>query len=218
MGMKVISMNEMTLETKKENQLENCKKELEEHTHNYAQRKRQTCFSRLPSVIVKQVLYFVCTVYFSKLYLMVPSILIGSVALQFFFSLLQLPIPIWLSSLPPGHKMRPGAYYIMEDVVAVEGGGRSAFRKALKARYEASPIFRRLLYEMTLYWAIGGLIFVGVSAALTFTTSLNIAFGVTLGWIPVWAVLWSIVARFWIGHRLKQEKASFRMENDITSF
>jgi hypothetical protein len=147
---------------------------------------------------------------------MTPSILVGNVTLQFFFSLLQLPMPIWISSLPPGHKMRSGAYYIMEDAVAVEGGGRSAFRRALNVRYKASPIFRRLVYEMTLYWAVGGLIFVGVSAAITFTTALNIAFGATLGWIPVWALLWFIVTRFWIGHRLDQEEISFKMQTPVT--
>lgn len=153
---------------------------------------------------------------FSSLFLMTPSILVGNVTLQFFFSLLHLPMPIWISSLPPSHNMRPGAYYIMEDVVAVDGGGRSAFRRALNVRYEASPIFRRLVYEMTLYWAVGGLIFVGVSAVLTFTTALNIAFGVTLGWIPVWALLWFTVARFWIGHRLNQEEVSFKTKIPVT--
>ena len=83
------------------------------------------------------------------------------------------------------------------------------FRRALNVRYEASPIVRQLVYEMTLYWAVGGLIFVGVCAALTFTTSLNIAFGTTLGWIPAWARFWFIVAHFWIGNRLNQE-VSFR--------
>jgi hypothetical protein len=102
----------------------------------------------------------------------------------------------------------------MEDVVAVDGGGRSAFRRDLNVRYESSPIFQRLVYEMTAYWATGGLIFVGVSAAFTFATSLNFAFGATLIWVPVWALLWFIPARFWIRYRLKKEKDSFRITNN----
>ena len=141
---------------------------------------------------------------------MVPSILVGIVVLQLLISLLQFRVPIWISSLPPGHKMRPGAYLIMEDVVAVDGGGGSAFWKALNIRYELSSTFRRLVFEMTLYWAIGGLIFIGVSAALTFTTSLNVAFGATLGWIPIWALVWFILARIWIRCRPAQEEQSFK--------
>ena len=140
---------------------------------------------------------------------MTPSILVANVSLQFFVSLLQLHIPIWLSSVPPGEKMRPGGYYIMEDVVAVDGGGRSAYRKALRERYQSSGIFRKLVREMTIHWAVGGLLFIAVNAALTFNLPLNIAFGVTFGWIPIWALTWFIIAFLWIQRRLKQEEEAF---------
>jgi hypothetical protein len=110
--------------------------------------------------------------------------------------------------------MRPAAYYIMEDVVAVDGAGGSAFRKALNVRYESSPIFQRLVFEMTAYWATVGLVFVGISAVFTFTTSLNFAFAATLIWIPVWASLCVIPAYFWIQRRLAQERDSFRKQNN----
>lgn len=66
--------------------------------------------------------------------MMTPSILVGNVVMQFFFSLFQLRLPIWLSSVPPGEKMRPISYYIMEDVIAVDGANRSAFRRAVNER------------------------------------------------------------------------------------
>jgi hypothetical protein len=148
---------------------------------------------------------------------MIPSILVGNVSVQCFISLIRPRVPIWLSSLPPGHKMRPAGYYIMEDIVAVDGGGLSAFRRSLNVRYESSPIFQRLVYEMTIYWATGGLVFVGVNAAFTFATSYNFAFGATLIWIPVWTSLWFIPSQLWIRHRLAQEKDSFRTKmNDIS--
>ena len=105
----------------------------------------------------------------------------------------------------------------MEDVVAVEGGGRSAFRKALNERYDRSPIFRQLVYEMTVYWAIPGLVFIGVNAALTFTTDVSVAFGATLGWIPIWALIGFLFARLWIRHRLSQEQQSFKRHNHASS-
>jgi hypothetical protein len=148
---------------------------------------------------------------------MIPSILVGGVALQFLFSLIRLRVPFWLSSLPPGHELRPAPYYIMEDVVAVDGGGRSAFRKALKVRYESSPIFQRLIKEMTICWGLGGLVFVGVSAAFTFATSLNFAFDATLILMPVWTILWLIPAWYWIQRRLAQERDRFQMQSRVVS-
>ena len=154
---------------------------------------------------------------FRQLFLMTPSILVGLVGSQFFFSLLQVPSPIWLSSLPPGHKMRPAAYYIMEDIVAVDGAGRSAFRRDLNTRYESSPIFQRLVYEMTTYWATAGLVFIGVSAAFTFATSLNFAFAATLIWVPIWACFCALMAYLWIQRRLTQETNSFQNQNNLNN-
>lgn len=152
---------------------------------------------------------------FRQLFLMTPSVLVGLVGSQFFFSLLQLQSPIWVSSLPPGHKMRPAAYYIMEDIVAVDGAGRSAFRRDLNTRYESSLIFRQLVYEMTAYWASAGIVFIGVSAAFTFATHLNFAFAATLIWIPIWACSCALMAYFWIQHRLMQEIKSFQNHNNL---
>lgn len=145
---------------------------------------------------------------------MTPSILVAIIGSQLFFSLSRPTSPVWLSSLPPGHKMRPAAYYIMEDVVAVDGAGRSAFRRDLNTRYESSPIFQRLVYEMTAYWASAGIVFIGVNAAFTFATSLNFAFAATLIWIPVWACTCALIAYHWIQHRLAQEITSFQKQNN----
>ncbi len=163
-------------------------------------------------------LLIIFLIIFRSFYLMTPSILVGSVSIQSLLSLIQPRVPIWLSSLPPGHKMRPAGYYIMEDIVAVDGGGRSAFRRNLNKRYESSVIFRKLVYEMTVYWGLAGIIFVGINAVFTFTTSLNFAFGATLIWIPVWALLWFIPAKFWISYRLRKERDSFHISNNSVSF
>ena len=143
---------------------------------------------------------------------MIPSTMVSFVSVQFLLSLFQPRLPIWISSSPPGQNLRPAAYYIMEDVVAVDGGGRSAFRKALNVRYEQSPIFQKLILEMTIYWAIAGIIFIGFSATITFTTTLNIAFGVTLGWTSIWPFFCFIIAQFWIRYRLAQEKQWFKIK------
>ncbi|CAF4264403.1 unnamed protein product [Rotaria magnacalcarata] len=168
--------------------------------------------------ILLTIVYVVSTsIPIPQLFLMIPSILVGNVGIQLFLSLLQPPAPIWISSLPPGHKIRPAGYYIMEDIVAVDGDGGSAYRRALNQRYESSPIFQCLVYEMTMFWAIGGLVFVGVSVAFAFGTSLNFAFGATLIWIPVWALLGFLPAAFWAQWRLSQETDSFRLKQNQIS-
>ncbi|CAF4385871.1 unnamed protein product [Rotaria socialis] len=168
--------------------------------------------------ILLTIVYIVSTsVPIPQLFLMIPSILVGNVTIQFFVSLLQPPVPIWISSLPPGHKMRPAGYYIMEDIVAVDGGGRSAFRKVLNQRYESSPIFQCLVYEMTVFWATGALVFIGVSVAFAFGTSLNFAFGATLIWFPVWGLLGFLPTVLWVQRRLSQETDSFRLKQNQIS-
>lgn len=144
---------------------------------------------------------------------MIPSMLVGMVSVQLLLSLFRPSAPIWISSLPPGHELRPAGYYIMEDVVAVDGGGRSAYRRALNLRYHQSPIFQRLISEMTIYWSIGGLFFIGISAIFVFLTSLNFAFAATLIWASLWPLFWFIPALLWSKYRLKQELNWFLLKN-----
>lgn len=71
------------------------------------------------------------------------------------------------SSTPRGAQIPPASLIIMEDVVAVDGGGGPEFREALMRRYEASEPFRRLLRQMDWFWGIGGLLIaVGVTLAV----------------------------------------------------
>ena len=54
--------------------------------------------------------------------------------------------------------MNPGAYYFMEDVIAVNGNAGRPFREALAARYVASPIFRRMIRNVSLFWSVPSLL------------------------------------------------------------
>jgi len=64
------------------------------------------------------------------------------------------PAPFRISSTPKGGSVRPGVYYMMEDVIAVNANAGRPFREALSARYEASPRFRRILTVQSLFWSI----------------------------------------------------------------
>lgn len=74
------------------------------------------------------------------------------------FAYLGLKTPFRFSSTEKGADIPPASLIIIEDVVAVDGAGGVEFREALQLRYSASPQFRRLLWQMDLFWATGGLL------------------------------------------------------------
>lgn len=66
--------------------------------------------------------------------------------------------PCRISSTAKGETVMPGAYYFMEDVVAVNAGAGRPYREALAARCKASPRFRRMLHIQSLFWSIPAII------------------------------------------------------------
>jgi hypothetical protein len=91
----------------------------------------------------------------------------GEFLLFSIFSALDLPNPCKISSQPKGAPVRPGTYMVIEDVIAVDTGAGRAYRKAINDRYEASPMFRKMLWQLNLFWAIPALaVGVGVTAAV----------------------------------------------------
>ncbi|KAI4146879.1 MAG: hypothetical protein LQ340_005769 [Diploschistes diacapsis] len=64
------------------------------------------------------------------------------------------PTLVRLSSMPAGSSVRPPVYTIVEDIVAVNGGGGKAYRRAIDQRYQRSPVFQRLLSEMSWAWGL----------------------------------------------------------------
>lgn len=74
------------------------------------------------------------------------------------YSIKGWPAPFRFSSTAKGASVRPGVYYIMEDCVAVNANAGRPYREALSARYEASPRFRRMLYNQSMFWSIPAII------------------------------------------------------------
>jgi hypothetical protein len=92
------------------------------------------------------------------LFAMVTSTMLFITGVQlisgFFLYQTHVKIPFGLSFLPAGHTAHPGVFTIIEDIVAVDGGG-TAYREAFVARYDASPLFRRMLNCLDLFWGLG---------------------------------------------------------------
>ncbi|KAL0949301.1 hypothetical protein HGRIS_009378 [Hohenbuehelia grisea] len=123
---------------------------------------------------------------FYDFFLMSTVMLVGPIGLVFFFSLLALKLPCRISSEPIGSIMKPAAFYTVEDVAAVDFKHGREFRAAMHKRYHASPPFRRLMLHQTIYWTFCAVVYCGITAAVTWTSPLNFAFGWVLGQFFLW--------------------------------
>jgi len=81
----------------------------------------------------------------------------------------RVKVPFRLSSLGPGHTAHPGVFTIIEDIIAVDGGGGVEYREALIARYDASPLFRRMLNRLDAFWGVGALTTASIITVLLWT-------------------------------------------------
>lgn len=131
--------------------------------------------------------------------------------------ILHITSPIRMSSLPAGAPLRPGIYSIIEDVVAVDGSGGTAYRERLNARYDASHIFRQMLHRLTLFWAIGAEVMAVVMTILIFTLEKDAAY--TVGWsVPfIWAGVWALGTLWYVKKDLKLERERWGNEIDKPS-
>ena len=87
--------------------------------------------------------------------------------------------PFRISSTHKGSAMPTALYVLIEDVVAVDGGGGQIYRYALRTRYLSSPYFRRMLFEMNCFWGGGSVICAAAITAIIFTVSEPVAYTVS---------------------------------------
>jgi hypothetical protein len=132
--------------------------------------------------------------------------------LTFFLYHARVKVPFRLSSLPAGHIAHPAVFTIIEDIVAVDGGGGVEYREALIARYDASPRFRRMLNRLDGFWGIGALSTATLITVLLWTIPEQI--GYWIGWsVPfLWAGLWAFFTIRYVQSCLIEEMNAWRVE------
>lgn len=118
-------------------------------------------------------------------------------------------VPIRISSLPPYHSLLPLTYTIVEDVIAVDGGGLVEFRQAWRYRYESSSVMRKLLRDLGIFWGVSGIIVAAVCITVAWTTGDNIGYGFGFGIPWLWAFTATAVTVWWTKHELKRERAEW---------
>lgn len=143
------------------------------------------------------------------LFLMSPGLIVGFAVLTTAASIVPFRLPIRISSDARGEVCKPFVYYVVEDFIAVDAHQKRRYREELKARYEASHMFRVMIWEVNLWWTVGGLLFIGGLAGITWAVSFPVAYGVSLALLFVWIGLWSLVTLWWVRRALKMERQWF---------
>ncbi|KAF9522578.1 hypothetical protein CPB83DRAFT_864229 [Crepidotus variabilis] len=139
-------------------------------------------------------------------FLMSTVLLVGPVGVIFLFSTFGLKVPFRCSSDPAGSQMKPAVFYLIEDVASVDFQHGRDFRRTLYRRYHASPPFRRLMMNLTIYWVISSAVYCGATAAVTWTTPFRFAFGYTLGQLFIWGALSAVGCKLLARKGLRDER------------
>jgi hypothetical protein len=162
--------------------------------------------------------------------------LAGPILLMSLYSAFGWKAPFQISSTAKGERVLPGIYYIVEDIVAVNAGGGRPFREGWAARYNASPIFRKMLSDLSWFWSIPALFIavactvvicihpvkasIGYGIGSSFCMRLmNILSNLSVGWaVPfIWAAVWAAITVPWVQSVLHREKTSWEEESAIIS-
>ena len=115
-------------------------------------------------------------------------------------------LPIRVSSLPAHSPLPPLTYTIVEDVIAVDGGGGLAFRHAWAHRYQTSVVVRRLLRHTSVWWGVTGLVTAALLLAAAWTAPENTAYGLGYGVPWLWALAAAAATVVYVHHKLVEEK------------
>jgi len=141
----------------------------------------------------------------------------GPIFFETMWSMAGRPAPFRLSSTNKGEKVKPGVYYFIEDIVSVNGNAGRPFREALAARYEASPIFRRMILHQSLFWSVPALVIAIVLTVVIciHTVSDPVAYGV--GWaVPfIWAGVWVPITVLWVRREMCEETDGWELDNGV---
>jgi hypothetical protein len=93
---------------------------------------------------------------------------------------LGVKLPFRFGSSEPGTVIRPAIFYIVEDVVAVDGNGGIEYREAFNARYEGSEVFRNMIWNLSVCWMLA--FYVLGAVVIVLVLELPVASVYAVGW------------------------------------
>lgn len=141
-----------------------------------------------------------------KLYLYSPGFLMAFLGILMLLTLIPIKIPIGINSQARGTRLRPLIYYAAEDFIAVDFLQDREFRIRYNARYNSSKPFRRMLLGLTIWWISGVGVYLGCLSAIVWTLEFHYAFGLSLGVLFAFIILWAIVSCIWLRIEMDRER------------
>ena len=146
-----------------------------------------------------------------ELYLYAPGFLmafLGVIMLVTLFAA-HVKIPIGIDSHARGSRLRPFIYYAAEDFIAVDGLQDREFRVRYNARYDSSKAFRMMFLYLTIWWVLGVAIYLGCLSAIIWTMPFHIAFGLSLGVLFGYIIVWAVVTYLWVNIEMDRQKKAY---------
>lgn len=141
-----------------------------------------------------------------KLYLYSPGVLMAFLGILMLVTLIPLKIPIAINSQARGTPLRPLVYYAAEDFIAVDGLQDREFRIRYNARYDSSKAFRRMLLGLTIWWIFGVCVYLGCLSAIIWIMEFHYAFGLSLGILFAYILIWAAVSYIWLQIGMNRER------------
>ncbi|KAB8360934.1 hypothetical protein FH972_024666 [Carpinus fangiana] len=141
-----------------------------------------------------------------ELYLYSPAFLMAFLGIIMVATLIPFKTPVGINSHARGTRIRPFIYYAAEDFIAVDGLQDREFRVRYNARYDASKSFRRLFVYLTVWWIFGVLTYIGCLSAVIWTVEFHIAFGLSLGVLFSYIIIWAGTSYWWVQYEMDKER------------
>lgn len=141
-----------------------------------------------------------------ELYLYSPGIYMAFLGFWCFLSLIPFKLPVRVGSEERGTIMQPLVYYAAEDFFAVDGWQKRDFRVRYRQRYATSIMFRKMIFEITVWWCAGIMVYIGCLSAVIWNNPFHIAFGLSLGVLFSFIILWAICTYVYIQIALERER------------
>jgi hypothetical protein len=127
-------------------------------------------------------------------------------------TLIPVKIPIGVNSHARGTSLRPFIYYAAEDFIAVDGLQDREFRVRYNARYDSSKPFRRMFLVLTFWWIAGVIIYLGCLSAVVWTLEFHYAFGLSLGMLFSYILIWAGVSYYYVMIEMDRQKKTCESE------
>ena len=140
-----------------------------------------------------------------KLYLYAPGALMAFLGILMLVTMVPFKIPIGIDSQARETPVRPFVYYACEDFIAVDGLQDRGFRIRYNIRYGRSKPFRRMMFNLTLWWFLGICIYLGCLSSIIWLSAFHVAFRLSFGILFAWIIIWITLSCVYVKFEIERQ-------------